>query len=125
MQFPCEIVVWKILPAIKAKIARELKDKGMKQKDIAKVLDITEAAVSQYLSGKRARDFKIPDKFNNMLSVVSDAISKGQNPQVIKYGICQVCKEIRTSGEACLVCQSETGASNQCKLCMKNEESEE
>ena len=54
MVLPCEIAANKIVPAIKAKLARKLKKNGMKQKEIAKLLGVTNAAVSQYLSGKRA-----------------------------------------------------------------------
>ena len=119
MQFPCELVVWKILPAIKAKIARNLKEKDMKQKDIAKVLDITEAAVSQYLSGKRAFDFKISEELDDMINIVSEAMAKGKHQQVIKYGVCQICKEIRTKGYACNTCKTESGETGKCNLCMK------
>jgi uncharacterized protein len=119
MQFPCELVVWRILPAIKARVARNLKEKGMPQKDIAKALDSTEAAISQYLSGKRAADFKISAEMNDMLDVVSDAIAKGKNQKVLKYGICQVCKEIRTKGYACDACKTESGEKGNCDLCMK------
>ncbi len=51
----CESAAKYKVPAIKAKLARELKEKGLRQKDIATLLDVTEAAVSQYLSGKRAK----------------------------------------------------------------------
>ena len=124
MRFPCELVVWRILPAIKANIARNLKDKGMKQKDIASALDLTEAAVSQYLSGKRAKDFKVPEEMNDMINLVSDAISKGKNQEILMYGICQVCKEIRAKGMACHDCKSDSNMKQDCSLCMKNEESE-
>jgi uncharacterized protein len=119
MQFPCELVVWKILPAIKAQIARNLKEKGMRQKDIAKALDSTEAAISQYLSGKRAADFKISDEMNDMLDVVAGAIAEGKNQKVLKYGVCQICKAIRTQGHACDACKTESGEKGDCDLCMK------
>jgi uncharacterized protein len=122
MRFPCELVVWKILPAVKSRLARKLKDKGMKQKDIAEMLDITEAAVSQYLSGKRAKDFKIPESSEPMLDVVSEAIGQGKNQDVLMYGICQICRDIRTKGHACEECKSDSNISDNCALCMKNEE---
>jgi hypothetical protein len=53
---PCESAARHKVPAIKAKLARELKEKGVSQKEIATLLDVTEAAVSQYLSGKRAKN---------------------------------------------------------------------
>jgi len=55
---PQEIEVWYILPAIKRGIAIELVSKGLKQKDIAKLLKVTEASVSNYLKSKRATTIK-------------------------------------------------------------------
>lgn len=52
---PCESAVKYKVPAIKAELARKLKKEGKSQKEIAKLLGVTEAAISQYLSGKRAR----------------------------------------------------------------------
>lgn len=117
MQFPCELVVWKVLPAIKAQIAKNLKKKGMRQKKIAEVLDLTEPAISQYLSGKRATDFEISEDMKQMLEIVSEEIAKGKNPKVLKFGVCQVCKEIRKRGDACESCKSETGIDYNCDLC--------
>jgi predicted transcriptional regulator len=51
---PCESAVKYKVPAIKAELARKLKKECKSQKEIAKLLGVTEAAVSQYLSGKRA-----------------------------------------------------------------------
>jgi hypothetical protein len=53
---PCESAVKYKVPAIKAELARKLKKQGKSQKEIAAILGVTEAAVSQYLSGKRARN---------------------------------------------------------------------
>ena len=55
---PCESAAKYKVPAIKAKLAKELKEKRLSQKEIALRLGVTEAAVSQYLSGKRARQKK-------------------------------------------------------------------
>ena len=54
----CESAAKNKVPAIKAKLAKELKKKGCSQKEIATILGVTEAAVSQYLSGKRAKQKK-------------------------------------------------------------------
>ncbi|MFC1728451.1 transcriptional regulator [Nanoarchaeota archaeon] len=55
MDMPQEIEVWYVIPALRRELVRAMVDKDMKQKDIAKYLDITESAVSQYLSGKRGK----------------------------------------------------------------------
>ena len=48
MKCPCEIIVWDVLPCIRAALAAELVEKGLSQNEISKMLGITQAAVSQY-----------------------------------------------------------------------------
>ena len=50
-QHPIELEYWFILPALRRAVAQTLKDEGLKQKQVAKILGITEAGVSQYLKG--------------------------------------------------------------------------
>ncbi len=54
---PQEIEVWYIIPAIRRELAKSMIE-GFKltQKEIAKHMNLTEAAVSQYLNSKRAKD---------------------------------------------------------------------
>ncbi len=54
--FPQEIEVWYILPAIRKKIAIKLIEKGSSQKKVAELMGVTEAAISQYKSQKRAKE---------------------------------------------------------------------
>ncbi len=61
MPLPCEQAAKEKVPKIKAELARKLKAEGKSQKEIAKVLDVTEAAISQYLSGKRAKAKQLTD----------------------------------------------------------------
>jgi len=54
MKTPCEIIVVRILPHIRAMVAIDLKDNyHLKGKEIARLVGTTEAAVSQYLHGTR------------------------------------------------------------------------
>jgi predicted transcriptional regulator len=55
---PCEAAANYIVPMAKANLARKLKKKGLSQRDIAARLNVTESAVSYYLSGKRAKSSK-------------------------------------------------------------------
>lgn len=50
---PQEIEVFYVLPALRRQMALVFKAKGMKQKDIAKLLGTTTATISQYVSRKR------------------------------------------------------------------------
>ncbi len=60
---PCEIIVNFVLPCIRANLAKELVDMGVRQSEVSKMLNLTPAAVSQYISGKRgyAVDFESED----------------------------------------------------------------
>ncbi len=57
MKSPCTFWSEEIMPALRARIARVLYSEGYTQAKIAEVLDITQAMVSKYLSGK----YKKPD----------------------------------------------------------------
>ena len=54
--FPQEIEVWYVLPAIRKQLAVKLVEKGWAQKEVAKLMHITEAAISQYKKQKRAKE---------------------------------------------------------------------
>ena len=54
---PQEIDVWYLIPALRKEVAQVLSSKHhMKQKEIARLLHVTEAAISQYKSSKRANE---------------------------------------------------------------------
>ena len=55
---PCEAIIKSFLPAIRAATAKKLSEHEMPQTEIAKSLGITQAAVSNYLSGKYAKSIK-------------------------------------------------------------------
>lgn len=56
MRAPCEERYRKILPFIRSELARVLViEYHLSQRDVAKILGVTEAAVSQYLKGKRGK----------------------------------------------------------------------
>ncbi len=61
MMLPQEVEVWYILPAIRSALCRELASR-LSQKEIAKLLGITEPAVSQYIKGKRGSKVKFNEE---------------------------------------------------------------
>ncbi|MBD3259862.1 helix-turn-helix domain-containing protein [Candidatus Woesearchaeota archaeon] len=64
---PQEIEVWYVLPAVRRELAVQLKRNGKSQKEIAELLGITNAAVSQYLKDKRGCDFQFDDLVLNRI----------------------------------------------------------
>lgn len=55
---PQEIEVFYILPALRRQLVMFIKEQGLKQKEIARLLEVNEATVSQYLSGKRGHQIQ-------------------------------------------------------------------
>jgi predicted transcriptional regulator len=79
---PQEVEVWYVLPAIRRELAKVMKfEKGQAQKSIARMLGVTEPAVTQYMlkdSPKRSRGdrIEIPKTLLPELMKSSDAIIK-------------------------------------------------
>ncbi len=59
---PQEVEVFYVLPAIRMELAKAMAKNDLGQNEIAKRLGITEAAVSQYKHGKRAKTFQLGKK---------------------------------------------------------------
>ena len=95
---PQEIEVWYILPALRKEFTKIMVEKGLTQKEVAKKLFITEAAVSQYLSGKRAGTFEFNDKIKpEIRSSVERVLQTGNIIQELQM----LCRKIRESGFLC------------------------
>ena len=90
---PQEIEVWYVLPAIRKELAEELVKKGMKQKDIAEKLGITESAVSQYIKKKRAKKVVFNKKIKTEIRKAANMISGNGNPVKEIQRICDIIKE--------------------------------
>lgn len=56
---PQEIEVWYIIPALRRELARVfIEEHHLSQKEAAELLGVTESAISQYFSSKRATEFR-------------------------------------------------------------------
>jgi predicted transcriptional regulator len=114
MSTPTEILYWEILPSIRSSIVFEMRDNHqMKQKDIAELLDVTPAAISQYLKQKRG-NFIFTDSFKlKIQKSVELIISK-------KSGVFEqtnfLIKTFQESKEICVVCSEKNNLKN-CNTC--------
>jgi len=97
MKFSQEIITWKVLPAIRAKLARKLLEQGLTQREVAEILGLTAPAVSQYLSGKRAADFQISAEYDRYLNKVLKYVET--KPDKAKSVVMDMCAKIEKSDE--------------------------
>jgi predicted transcriptional regulator len=105
MRPPCEIVVNKILPHIRADIVKILtKEYHMKQIEVSKRLGITQASVSQYLSSSRGGDKEFHKLFPEMeehARTIAKRIATGDSKDAQVALICSMCSKMREEEKFC------------------------
>lgn len=77
-QMPQEIEVWYIIPAIRRELAKSMVELGLTQKQVADKMELTEAAVSQYLSSKRAKEVSFSNAVLNEIEKSAERIVKNK-----------------------------------------------
>ena len=113
---PQEIEVWYIIPAIRKELASCLiRNYSITYEKVGEMMGITKAAVSQYLSNKRAAKIKLPE---NALKEVCKSceliVAKKKNTS---QEILRVLKFIRDKNLPCEVCDKTTqGVLDDCKV---------
>ena len=78
MKPPCEIVVWYVIPAIRSELAKDLLALGMKQKDVSELMDITQPAVSQYITDKRGSGVVLSSNVKEMVNELAIQLHNGE-----------------------------------------------
>lgn len=111
---PQEVVALYILPAIRSGLAQELKRQGQDQKSIAKLLCVTEPAISQYLNAKRAADTRFTSGMNAEIASSASRLKDGSsilkeahrlvNVALMEHITCLKCQEVLGSPHDCSVC---------------------
>jgi len=103
---PCEYMMWNGLPVIRKEIAESMINNfGLNQKEAAKNLGVTPAAVCQYLSKKRGK-IKIVDK-SILIEINKSAERIIQSEVVIVVSeTCRICKILISKGVFPLICDS-------------------
>lgn len=119
MRPPCEIVVWYVIPSIRSELAKELLNLGMKQKQISELLDITQPAVSQYISDKRGHGIKFDTHTQNMIRLLAkDLIKQDLDQGAIIRRVCEICKNVKAEEIVCQLHKEKDNAPTGCNACM-------
>lgn len=115
MKIPCEIVVWYVLPTIRREIAKELvKTHSMKQADVARKFEVTDAAISQYLTKKRGeneiiQNSKFYDHFIEEIRISSEKIVAEDCDFASE--VCRLCCVVKECGMLAEIYEGYTGYS--------------
>ena len=115
---PQELAVWYVIPTIRRELSSALLKKGLSQKRIAKILGVTEAAVSQYLKSKRASAIKLTKDEKTKLAKTADKILKDEKQA--KSLIYQLSNELMGSVSVCKIHMAQDKSlSKDCNICVK------
>ena len=111
---PQEIEVFYVLPAVRKELAVCMKANGKSQKEIAQLLGVTEAAVSQYMNAKRATLLQLNDKIKAAIvasakKVVDESSMLRETQQLLSLireerVVCQMHESLGTVLKGCNVC---------------------
>ncbi len=119
MKPPCEMVVWYVIPAIRSELAKEMHKLGMKQKEISELLDITQPAVSQYISDKRGHNIKFNDQIQAMIKEFALELKEGSANQFdIISRTCKICKMIKAEDIMCQLHKEKDNIPTDCSACL-------
>jgi uncharacterized protein len=119
MRPPCEIVVWYVIPTIRSELAKELLKLGMKQKEISEILDITQPAVSQYISDKRGHGIKFNEKTLELIKELASGLADGTLTQRdLIPRTCDICRKIKTEEILCQLHKEKDNLPQDCQACM-------
>ncbi|MCD7782237.1 MAG: transcriptional regulator [Methanosphaera sp.] len=125
MKPPCEIVVWYVIPSIRSKLAKELLALGMKQKEISELLEITQPAVSQYISDKRGDELDFDPVVEQYIKDMAKDMKNGDLESIdLIPRFCHICKTIKTQEVLCQLHKEKVKIPTDCSVCMGSESSE-
>lgn len=116
MDSPQEIEVWYVLPALRKAIAEELLRLGLKQTEIAKKLDVTEAAISHYIKSKRAAELKFSGDVKLKISQAAKRIANSQAD--LMEELQKLCSTVKNQGLLCRVHKKHSKSDlKSCRIC--------
>jgi len=94
---PCEKIIWQILPAIRKELAKSLMEKyGLNQRQVAEILEISPAAVCQYLSNKRGGAAIEDTEILNEIGKSAKVIYENGSAKLIDE-TCRICKLFKSN----------------------------
>lgn len=122
MKPPCEIVLWYVIPAIRSELAKDLLKLGMKQKNISELMDITQPAVSQYVTDKRGSGIKLSEPIKEIINDFAIQLYNGEANKVdIVNKTCAICKQIKTEDVLEQIGVDNKDLNDDCKACLGSE----
>lgn len=124
LHFPSQIIVDRFLPTARSMLAADLHQAGLTQQEIADWLGVTQAAVSQYLSGETTVDprFREDQRMQETIGAVAAGIADGSMDQYEALGeLVELIRTFEDRGPICEAHEAEMPALQGlgCDLCVR------
>ena len=113
---PQEIEVWYVIPAIRKELTLCLINTGKSQREVASLLGLTEAAVSNYLKKKRAHDIPLPLLAKEF---IQRAALRIQNQRSAYHEIHDICTFVKEKKIICEIHRLVEKNLDLCKVCFE------
>jgi predicted transcriptional regulator len=102
----CEVIVASVLPSIRSLLAKELiVSYKLTQEEAAKLLGLTQPAISQYYRESRGTKVKILENSKKVMRMIrslgNDIVTKKVDSRKIQQEFCKICKEVRKEKLIC------------------------
>jgi predicted transcriptional regulator len=124
MLMPCEVAVKSLVPSIRSAVAKELTGTyGLKQRQVANLLGVTQTAVSKYTRGVRGTVLKI-EEVEEVQPIVKETVVLLANGSISRYELagrfCEICEIIRRKRLLCEFCKRSDPSIDiqKCFVCM-------
>jgi len=121
MKPPCVIIVKHILPAIRVLVMKELIEKyDMRKIDASAKMELTPAAITQYMKGARGTTFlneiSKSEETSKKIAKLAETLAKDEAlmENVIEQ-LCEICATIRSEEIMCQLHQKDLPALKECK----------
>lgn len=113
---PQEIDVWYVIPALRKELAKEFVKSGLKQREVAELLGVTEASVSHYIRAKRAKDIEFTASEKKIVQKGAAVILKDRK-SIMKH-LYALCMKLRGCGTICALHRKhQEGLPKRCSIC--------
>jgi len=120
---PQEIEVRYIIPAIRGNLAKILVgEKKFSQKEAARLLKLSEAAVSQYLHSKRGTEVMFSEKIIDEIRNSAERIIKeGGDRRIFSAEIYRICGLTNVKQVLCDIHRKQSSELEDCNICFEEE----
>lgn len=120
---PCMIVVQYVLPAIRLLIMKDLIEKhNMRKIDVSTKMELTPAAITHYLKGKRGvafvEDISRSKKTMDIVADIAEIVARNDVPmEKLVEKLCIACNTIRSQGIICQLHKEDLPSLKECTVC--------